>query len=436
MSTPAQKPQPNLFSNVASIILAGGQGTRLFPLTETRCKPAVTFGGKYRLIDIPISNSLNSNIRRIYVLAQYFSAGLSQHIHNTYQPSHIDPGSIEILSPQETLEGKKWFKGTADAVRQNLSFLLQDPADYFLILSGDQLYTIDFAEMILFAKKTDADMVILTLPVEEKEAKRMGLMKIDSEFQIVDFVEKPKDPALLKKFALPSAFVDTHCSSNKEKSRYLASMGIYIFKRDALVSLLKEEGVDFGMDFIPMQIKRGKSAAFVYKGYWEDIGTVSSYYEANLALTRYPACNSLDIFDEERPVYTLPHHLPNPLIKETVVLNSIISQGSIVEAKEISHSIIGLRSHIHKGTIIRDSLVMGNHFYYPPATRRKNETFAIGENCLIERCIVDEYCSIGNNVELTNRKKIDKYDSNNGIYIRDGIIIVSTGVCIPDGFVL
>ncbi|MES2344543.1 MAG: sugar phosphate nucleotidyltransferase [Chlamydiota bacterium] len=418
------KKEQDVLERVASIVLAGGQGTRLFPLTESRCKPSVAFGGRYRLIDIPFSNALNSQIRRIFVISQYFSSELHHHILNTYHLDLFSPGGIELLTPEETPAKKAWFKGTADAVRQNLDRLLKAPVDYFLILSGDQLYNINFKEMLEFAIQKDADLVIATLRINEKEAKRMGVLKVDDQDKIIDFVEKPKNPATMP-----------HLHFEKE-GQFLGSMGIYIFKREALISCLQEEGDDFGHHVIPSIIKnKAKAYSYLYSGYWEDIGTIASYYQANLALL--DSCAHLNTYDERNPIYTCAYNLPSPMIKDTLIKNTMISQGSIIEAKEISNSIIGIRAHIKKGTVIRNSLVLGNHFYKPPLHQDLllPKEFTIGENCTIEKAIIDEHTYIGNNVQLINKDNLQKYDGH-GVYIRDGVIIVTTGTRIPDGFSL
>ncbi len=432
---PTRKKQKELMERVASIVLAGGQGTRLYPLTQTRCKPAVCFGGRYRLIDIPISNSLNAHIQRIFVISQYFASSLHQHILETYQLDYFRQSKIQMLCPEETPHRKVWFKGTADAIRQNLEHLEKSPIDYFLILSGDQLYNMNLAEMLDFAKKKDADVVIASIPVEEKEAKRMGLLKIDSSNNILDFHEKPSDPQILKRFELDPEFLKGHPITHPQKTHYLGSMGIYVFKRQALFDLMKEHGDDFGKELIPTQVKKGKTAAYVYKGYWEDIGTIDSYYNANLALMQRENC--LNTYDEHNPIFTHPHNLPSPLIKDTIVNQSIISQGAVIEAKEITNSVIGIRIKIRKGTIIRNSIVLGSLYNEPQLFPNYlgEDDFSIGENCLIEKTILDEHTSIGNNVHLTNKNNLDKYDGN-GIFIRDGIIIVTSGTKIPDGFVL
>lgn len=414
----------DVIDRVASIVLAGGQGTRLFPLTESRCKPFVAFGGRYRLIDIPLSNSLNSEIRRIYVISQYFSSDLHHHILNTYQLDHFSLGGIELLTPEETPAKKMWFKGTADAVRQNLEVLIKAPVDYFLILSGDQLYNIHFKEMLEFAIEKDADLVIASIKVQEAEAKRMGVLQIDPSCKITNFVEKPEHPATLP-----------HLQWGKE-GHYLGSMGIYIFKRAALIKALEGAGDDFGHHVIPSCIQEtGNAYAYLYEGYWEDIGTIGSYYQANLALLTESL--HLNTYDENFPIYTRTHHLPSSLIKNTLIQNAIISQGSIIEAKEVSNSIVGIRVHIKKGTVIQNSLVLGNHSYAPLRHQSPPlpEAFTIGENCLIQKAIIDEHTLIGNKVQLINKEKLEHYDGN-GIYIRDGVIIVTSGTQLPDGYIL
>ncbi len=406
----------------ASIILAGGQGTRLHPLTQNRCKPSVCYGGRYRLIDIPISNSLNAQIHKIFVISQYFTSSLHEHIQNTY-PSGNSSISIEFLCPVECTREKMCFKGTADAIRKSLWRFEAIPVDYFLILSGDQLYNIDFHQMLAFAKAQDADLTIASLAVEENEAKRMGLLQADARFNVKQFVEKPSDPHILKQYALKPRFLKGHCVPHPEKTHFLASMGIYIFKKEALFNLLKEQGDDFGKDLIPLQVKKGKTSAYVYKGYWEDVGTVASFYQANIALTKQENC--LNTYDERNPIFTQMHHLPNPLIKETIVTQSIIGQGTVIEAKEISNSVIGARLKIGKGSIIRGCVLLGT----------SSNDYSIGENCLLQKVILDEGSSVGNNVQLTNRKGLETFEEG-GIFIRDGIIIVTSGTKVPDGYIL
>ncbi len=414
--------------NITAIVLAGGQGTRLFPLTLTRCKPAVAFGGKYRLIDVPISNALNSGIRHIAVISQYFGAHLNQHIYATYRLDSFQPGEFQLICPEETPTRKAWFKGTADAVRQNLDSLLATPVEFFLILSGDQLYNTDLRPMLSFAREKNADLVVASLPVQEAEARRMGLLRIDDNQQIIDFYEKPTDPATLAEFQLPPHYKNNTSSV----PQYLGSMGIYVFKRSALVSILKEEGDDFGRHIIPLQVKRGKSFGFVFDGYWEDIGTIASYYNANLALTECKHC--LDICNEKQPIYAQSYHLPSAHVIGTKVIQSIIGQGARIEAEEITHSVIGIRAKIGHGTVIRDSIVLGKRDPTQVAGK-PGLTSSIGKSCRIEKAIIDEDTHIGNHVTLLNKNQLQNYDGD-GLFIRDGIIIVASGTSLPDGFTL
>ena len=421
--------------NVGTIVLAGGQGTRLFPLTKTRCKPAVCFGGKYRLIDIPLSNALNSGIDHIYVISQYFSQFLHEHIMESYPTDHMRDAKIHLISPEETFEHKIWYNGTADAIRQNLELFEKTPFDYFLILSGDQLYNMNYSAFVQLAKESNADLVIAALPVEEKEAKRMGLLKTEGAGGVLEFYEKPNSASILKHFELPKSFLKEHPHCNPKKTHYLGSMGIYIFKRKALFDLLQEEGDDFGRQLIPIQVKKGKTTAYVFKGYWEDIGTIGAFYNANLALTRKTRC--IDMYDESNPIFTRPQNLPSPFIKESNIRNSHICQGCLIEAKEISDSIIGVRCSIKKGSILRGCVLLGNLFYTPPRHQSSSlpKEFIISENCHLENVIIDEHAQIGKNVQLINKKKLQNYDGD-GIYIRDGIIIVTTGTILSDNFSL
>jgi glucose-1-phosphate adenylyltransferase len=412
--SPQKKIEADLSDEVMSVVLAGGQGTRLFPLTLKKCKPSISFGSRFRLIDIPISNSLNSGIRHIAVISQYFASELNQHIANSYRLDQFGKGQFYLLSPEETPGKKIWYEGTADAVRQNLEHLLNTTAEYFLILSGDQLYTFDFREMLKFAKQKQADLVVASLAVPEKEAKRMGLLKIDDQHQIIDFYEKPSEPHHLQRFCLP------HNPLHSNEPQYLGSMGIYIFKRAALISILQENGVDFGKHIIPMQIKRGKTYSFAFNGYWEDIGTIGSYYHANLALTKRHI--GLDIYNEKFPIYCEPLYLPGAYIVNTKIEHSILGQGSKIFAEEILESIVGLKAHIGKGSKIHRSIILGSQ-----------SPSSIGEHCVIEKAIIDENVRIGNNVRLTNKNSLTHYDGD-GIFVRDGIIIVINGTNLPDGF--
>ncbi len=413
---------------VATIILAGGQGTRLQPLTTHHSKPAVSYGGRYRLIDIPISNSINSDFRQIFVITQYLPEELHHHIHQTYRFDTKHPGSLEILSPQKNLNGElQLYAGTADAVRKNLPSILNSPADYFLILSGDQLYNINFQEMIQFAKSKNAELTIASLPVSEKDARRMGLLNIDPQNKVIDFIEKPQDPQVLCKFELSNRFFENFQISPPLTPCYLGSMGIYVFTREALCSLLHaDQRHDFGYHLITTAVKKGNTVAYVYKGYWEDIGTVASYYEANLCLAQ--SGKGLNTYDQKNPIYARPTFLPGPKIKSAKISQSIICEGCVIEAEEISNSIIGFRSHIKQGSIIRDTIMMGNHLCDATGV-----DYWIGEDCHIEKTIIDERVQIGDRVRITNQNKHVTFDGE-GIFVRDGITIITAGAKIPDGY--
>lgn len=421
MSEISNKQEP-LSSKTVSIVLAGGQGTRLHPLTEARCKPAVYFAGKYRLVDIPLSNSLHSGIDQIYIILQHLPKSVQSHIQSTYSEKRFPKSQIKVLSSNAQFAHEKmWFQGTADAVRKNLDIFQKLSAEYFLILSGDQLYQMDYEKMLSFAQNNGADLVIAALPVEKKETSRLGLLKIDRSHQVTDFIEKPTDPKILEQFALP-------IKEGESEANYLGSMGIYIFKKQALIDLLQEQGDDFGKHLIPLQIKKGKSFSYIYEGYWEDIGTIQSYYEANIALT-LDGKKCLNIHDQSRPIYTISRSFPEPKITNTIIYKSLINPGSVIEAKTIENSIIGPQSHIKKGTIVSHSIITGSH--HPNAS-----ICTIGENCHIRKAIIDENVVIGDHVQLTNQKNIESADISDGIFIRSGIIIVTSGTEIPNGFIL
>lgn len=421
---------------VASIILGGGEGTRLYPLTLTRCKPAINFGGKYRLIDVPISNSIHVDCYKTFVLTQFFSSSLHHHIFQTYMQGGRASGLIEILTAEQKPTQKSWFQGTADAVRQNIDYLLENPVEYFLILSGDQLYNINFQEMLAFAQSTNADVVVAALPVNAKDATRLGVLKVNHRNFITDFYEKPQDKALLQKMRSPNEVIERIGISAASKRNYLGSMGIYLFKRKALVDLLrKDPREDFGKHLIPTQVETGRIAAFLYEGYWEDIGTIETFYQANMALTHPKP--QFSFYNETRPIFTCRYDLPPAKFTNTQIKQTILCEGAVVEGDELTHSILGPRSVIHKGAIIRDSYIMGND-YYESIVRDHHRlplTPYIGENSILSRTIVDKNVTIGKGVQLINKQKLMHYDGEN-VFIRDGIIIVPRGTTIPDGFIL
>lgn len=430
--------------NVAVIILGGGEGKRLSPLTKTRCKPAISFGGKYALIDIPISHSISSGLRNIYIIGQYLANSLHKHLFQTYMQGVTSHANLHMLIPEEREGSHIWFKGTADAIRQNINYLREIPADYFLILSGDQLYNIDFQQMLHFGLESNADMVIAAQPVNEKEAKRMGLLKLQAgSTRVIDFIEKPQEPQILEQFATDEMTLHRMGFESNSGRRFLGSMGIYFFKRKALFDLVGDDPrEDFGKHLILTQMKKESVHAFLYDGYWEDIGTIESYYNANLALTQTITDHrhGLLCHDEKNVIITKTYRLPGAKITDTLINRSLICEGAIIDAKEITHSVIGVRSRVGRGTVIRDSILMGNEYYHRTSNTLQDlpDAPGIGENCLITKTIIDENVKIGNDVKLINRAGFTNYDSPFGepaITVRDGIIVVPRGTTLPNRFV-
>ncbi len=420
---------------VAAIVLSGGQGSRLYPLTMTRCKPAICFGGKYRLIDVPVSNALNSKCFKIFILTQFLSASLHQHILKTYRLDQFNSGFIELLSVEQKPTKKAWYEGTADAVRQNLEYLLDLPVDYFLILSGDQLYHMNYQNMLNLAIETNADLVISAIPVDGVSAKRMGILKIDEKCRVCDFYEKPQEKALLEKFVMPKEALMKAEIETDPSHRYLGSMGIYVFKREVLIEMLEQDNRDdFGKHLIPSKVQQGGVHAYIHKGYWEDIGTIESFFKANIALTSpFPDFNC---HDENNPIYCSPSYLPGPKINDSLLKNAIICDGSFLDGNEIKSSIIGPRTILETGTTVHNSYLMGNDFYVPPLrTNRLPENTIIEENCEIKNCIIDKNVHLGKGVKLINKQNLKHYNGDN-VFIRDGITIVTRGTTLPDGFTL
>ncbi len=415
--------------NTLAIILGGGQGTRLSPLTDERSKPAVPIAGKYRLVDIPISNCLNSDINRMFVLTQFNSASLNQHIKNTYQFSNFSSAFVDVLAAEQTPENKNWFQGTADAVRQCLHHFLDFDFEYALILSGDQLYQMDYQKMIDAHAKAGADITLATLPVVAKEAPEFGILKSDEEHRITEFIEKPVTELLPDWKSVVSEEME-------QKGRlYLASMGIYVFNRDLLIQLMENDTKDFGKEIIPDAINEYKVMSYQYEGYWTDIGNIDAFYEENLALTDdIPAFN---LFDKERTIYTHARLLPPSKISGTCLYRAMVTEGCIINAKEITHSVIGIRSRIGKDTVINNSYVMGNDYYQELAEidfeNNNGTVMGIGERCFLDRCIVDKNCFIGNDVSIRGGDHLD--ETNNKLYaVKDGIVVIKKGAVLPNGF--
>jgi glucose-1-phosphate adenylyltransferase len=423
-----------------AVILGGGAGTRLFPLTQQRSKPAVPLGGKYRLVDVAISNCINSDVLRMFVLTQYNSASLNRHIAQTYRFSHFSDGFVEILAAEQTPESPQWFQGTADAVRQVLPHIRDWGIDTLLILSGDHLYSMDYRDFLARHYESDADVTVSVIPSDPISASEFGLLKTDPDGRIVEFKEKPKEREL------ESMRVDTTTLglSAEEASRrpFLASMGIYVFKYDRLEEFLAQDPawVDFGRDVIPGAIKSGRVQAFVFDGYWGDIGTISAFYRANLDLTsKVPKFN---LFDAEAPVYTRARYLPPSKVEQSEISDSIMSEGCIIDGARITNSVVGLRSRISKGVHLEASFMMGADYYQTIEEMHADlasglPRVGVGEGTLIKRAIIDKNARIGNGVRLLNDGGIQNADGQDGsFYIRDGIIIVPKNAVVRDGTVI
>ncbi len=412
-----------------SLILGGGAGTRLYPLTQQRSKPAVPIGGKYRLIDIPISNCLNSGVRRIFVLTQFNSASLNQHIKNTYHFDLFSTGFVDILAAEQRPGDERWFQGTADAVRQSMRHLVNQDYDYLLILSGDQLYQMDFELMARYHVNMDADLTIATTPVTAREATAYGIMKVNQEGFIQSFIEKPKPDVL------PDWTSEVSEANRKAGKVYLASMGIYIFSKQAIFDLFKNhpEALDFGKEIIPAAIEEGyKVASYEYNGYWEDIGTIRSFFDANLALTDpLPAFN---LYDNKRPIYTRARMLPPSKFFGTVFRRALIAEGCIIHAERIERSVIGIRSRIGEYTVIENTFVMGNDYFQrlEEITAEGSIPIGIGKHCILENCIVDKNCRIGDNVVIRGGKDLPNTETDTYCIV-DGIVVLKKGVVIPSG---
>ncbi len=426
---------------VLSIILGGGAGTRLYPLTKLRAKPAVPLAGKYRLIDIPVSNCINSEIYKIYVLTQFNSASLNRHIARAYSFAGFTEGFVEVLAAQQTPENPNWFQGTADAVRQYLWLLDEWNVDEYLILSGDHLYRMDYRQFVQRHRDTNADITLSVVPMDERRASDFGLMKIDDTGRVIDFSEKPKGDAL------KSMQVDTTklglSPEQAKKNPYIASMGIYVFKRDVLMKLLQtnQEQTDFGKEIIPASAQDYNVQAYLFNDYWEDIGTMESFYEANLALTRQPQ-PPFSFYDEDAPIYTRARYLPPSKLLDCQITESIIGEGCILKECRIEHSVLGVRSRIESGCLVEDSLVMGADLYQPFAERQAHcedgkVPLGIGSGTRIRRAIIDKNAHIGCNVQIINKDRVEEAErESEGFYIRSGIVVVLKNAVIPDGTII
>jgi glucose-1-phosphate adenylyltransferase len=426
---------------VLGIILGGGAGTRLYPLTKLRAKPAVPLAGKYRLIDIPVSNCINSEIFKIYVLTQFNSASLNRHLARTYNFSGFMEGFVEVLAAQQTADNPSWFQGTADAVRQYLWLFQEWDVDEYLILSGDHLYRMDYRQFVERHRETGADITLSVVPIDEKRASDFGLMKIDDKGRVIDFSEKPKGDAL-KKMQVDTTLLGLDAQQAKQFP-YIASMGIYVFKKDVLTHLLNKslEQTDFGKEIIPASAKDYNIQAYLFNSYWEDIGTIEAFYNANLALTRQPR-PPFSFYDEKAPIYTRARYLPPTKLLNCQVTESMIGEGCILKQCRINHSVLGIRSRVETSCVIEDSLIMGADFYEPFAERQSEcETrtvpIGIGPNSTIRRAIIDKNARSGCDVQIINKDRVEEAErEKQGFFIRNGIIVVFKNALIPDGTVI
>ena len=428
------KPDPG---RVLTVIMGGGQGTRLFPLTRERAKPAVPLAGKYRVVDIPISNSINSGMRRIYLLTQFLSASLHRHVYGSFKFDHFSRGFVEILAAEQTHTDTSWYQGTADAVRKNLAHFRNVDFDWALILSGDQLYRMDFREVLERHVATNADVTLSTVPVSRDAAQSFGIMQMDADGRIVRFEEKPKHPDLLDALRLDRD-ARAQLGIQGDQDYFLASMGIYLFDRETLFALLDNDLADFGKHIVPQAIPSHRVFSHVFQGYWEDIGTIRSFFEANLDLTsELPRFN---FFDMAAPMYTRPRFLPASKINGASIDHAIISDGCIISHCHISTSVVGVRSLVDIGGHITRSVIMGADYYESEEALAADAAahrprIGIGKNTRIHQAIIDKNARIGDNCVITPDGKPESVD-HPLYYIRDGIVIIPKDMVVPDGTVI
>lgn len=416
---------------VLAIILGGGQGTRLSPLTDMRSKPAVSIAGKYRLVDIPISNCIHCDIKRMFVLTQFNSTSLNRHIKNTYIFSSFSEAFVDVLAAEQTPKNKTWFQGTADAVRQSMHHILNHDFDYAMILSGDQLYQMDLNDMVRQHEEKGAEITVATLPVNAKDATSFGILKTDDNSFISSFTEKPNSDKL------PGWESEVDDEMKAENRHYLASMGIYVFNRDLLVDLMANTNkIDFGKEIIPDSINENKVLAYQYKGYWEDIGTIESFFDANISLT--DDIPQFNLFDKSTNILTRPRVLPPSKISGTLLDKSMIADGCIINAKSVFHSVIGIRSRIGSGSDIKNTYMIGSNIYQDLDDIEKDKQnglpyIGVGENCIIENTIIDKDARIGNNVVIKGGKHLEDVIKDEYV-IKEGIVVIRRRAVIPDGF--
>lgn len=431
-----RKRESGLMHDVMTLVLGGGRGTRLYPLTKMRSKPAVPIAGKYRLIDIPLSNCINSGLHRVYVLTQFNSVSLHRHIRATYNFDQFDRGFVEILAAQQTLDSSNWYQGTADAVRQNLRYLLEPGIDHVLILSGDQLYRMDYRDLIATHKTSGADVTIVTVPVHSHEASALGIMRLDETGRVTGFLEKPQTEEELALVRTDPAWLDAQGIPSRGRD-CLASTGIYLFNRSMLVKLLeKTDYRDFGKEIFPAAIRSSKVQVHLFDGYWEDIGTIKAFYEANLGLTKPSPLFELSV--PGAPLFTRARFLPPSRVDGAAIRDSLIADGCLIhEGATIENSIIGLRCVIGHGVTIRNAVLMGNDFHQTPEevaadTASGRPPLGIGEGTVIERAIVDKNCHIGRGAKINNAYAIESSPETECCMICDGILVIPKNSVVPD----
>jgi len=426
--------------DVLSLILGGGRGTRLYPLTKLRSKPAVPVAGKYRLIDIPISNCINSGLNRVFVMTQFLSVSLHRHISHTYKFDPFSRGFVEILAAQQTNETSEWYQGTADAVRQQLRYVMEDKCNDVLILSGDQLYRMDFRQLVKTHRDNNADATLAVLPVKREDTHHFGILRQDEKGRILGFVEKPKTDPEREPVRTPAEWIE-RLGIPSNGREYLASMGIYCFKRDVLLDLLtrKPLATDFGKDVFPRSLASHRLQTHIFDGYWEDLGTIKSYHEANLALASDQP--PFDFHSPEGVIYTRMRFLPASRVSGATLKQCLISDGCIVNGgTTIERSLLGVRSNIGRDVTIRDTVIIGADRFETEAERLRNvqrgfPDFSIGDGSVIERAIVDKDCRIGRNVRIVNARNLEEDEGENYV-IRDGLVIIPKGTTVPDGTVI
>jgi glucose-1-phosphate adenylyltransferase len=425
-------------SNILALVLGGGRGTRLYPLTKHRSKPAVPLAGKYRLIDVPISNCINSQVNRIYVLTQFNSVSLHRHIRRAYTFDIFSGGFVEILAAQQTLDSSGWYQGTADAVRQNMRYLQQADIHHVLILSGDQLYRMNYADMLATHAKSGADVTIAAMPVTREAASGFGIMRSDDTGRVVGFLEKPKTAAEMDSMRTDPAWIDARGIVSGGRDQ-LASLGIYLFNRETLIDVLtKTDYHDFGREIFPASIRSRKVQMHLFDGYWEDIGTIKSFYQCNLDLAASQP--PFDLVSAEAPIYTRARYLPPSHINGATIRNSLISDGCMIgEGAVIENSVIGLRCRIGPGAVVRNTVIMGADQYdCPSQMARDQQTIpqGIGAGAHLEGAIIDKNCRIGCNARIANEKGLETSPETADAMISDGIVIIQKGAVLPDGWTL